>query len=248
MWTRVVGVSFGPSPGRKVRICALGSSCSSSCNEKEVGSVRDLSVLQEGDPFFEPDSVNQLENRDLASTLGQTCLSDISSSKRKARSGGDLRLSQQIGILLWLNRVGLISNRGEERLLFLQAKAPWGALEAGMQFAIRIDREKKLQLDLQHWMVLLNCFPPSKRLRQFRARRIGVGYSDKGTLPQLDASLRRSADRSAWVHREDLPLALQSLLNTSPNLVEGEWVDLPELVQFLRTGLAPEDLHLLLGH
>jgi len=210
--------------------------------------VRDLSVLEEDDPFFEPGSVSVLDNGDLAKKLRQTCLSDISSSKRKARRGGELRLSQQIGILLWMNRKELISNRGEERLLFLQAKAPWGALEAGMQFAIRLEAEKKLQIDLYHWMVLLNCFPPSKRLRQFRARRIGVGYSDKGTLPKLDASLRRSADRSAWVHREDLPEVLQSLLDTSPSLVEGEWVDLPELVQFLRTGLDPEDLHLLLDH
>jgi hypothetical protein len=210
--------------------------------------VRDLSELAEGDPFFEPDSVTNLNNRDLASKLGQTCLSDISSAKRLARRGGELRLSQQIGILLWMNRVGLLSTRGEERLLFLQAKAPWGALEAGMQFAIRIESEQKLQLDFRHWMVLLNCFPPSKRLRLFRARRIGVGYSDKGTLPQLDASLIRSANRSAWVHRQDLPEVLQSLLDTSPNLVEGEWVDLPELVQYLRTGLAPEDLHLLLDH
>jgi len=209
--------------------------------------VRDLSELQEGDPFFDPASVSQLDS-EIASKLGQTCLSDISSSKRLARRGGELRLSQQIGILLWMNRKDLLSTRGEERLLFLQSKAPWGAIEAGMHFAIRLEEESKLQSDLYHWMVLLNCFPPSRRLRIFRARRIGVGYSDKGTLPKLDATLRRSADSSAWVNREDLPESVQPLLDSSPDLVEGEWVDLPELIRSLQTGLAPEDLHLLLDH
>jgi len=213
---------------------------------KEVGEVRDLSELSDEDVFFDPDSVSRVSNASLAEKMGQTYLSRISDHRRKARKGGDLRLSQQIGLLLWMNRKDLLSTRGEERLLFLQSRAPWGALEAGMQFALRVDEEEKLQHDLFHWMVLLNCFPSSRRLRSFRARRIGIGYRDKGTLPSVSVGARRNADSAAWVHRDSLPESLGPLLDPASSLTEGEWVDLPELVQFLRTGLAPEDLRLLL--
>lgn len=209
--------------------------------------MRDLSVLSESDPFWDPDSVSRISGEQLARRMGQTSLSRLSYHKRQVRKSGPLRLSQQIGLLLWMNRLDLLSTRGEERLLFLQAKAPWGALDAGMQFALRIEAESKLQLDLYHWMVVLNCFPSSRRLRAYRARRIGVGYRDKGTLPSPSVSARRNAEEGAWVHREDLPVGLSAFPGLPPILSEGEWVDLPELTEYLRTSFTPEDLRLLLN-
>jgi len=209
--------------------------------------VRDLGVLSVTDPFWDPDSVAQLSNERLARKFGQTSLSRLAYHRRKVRQVGPLRLSQQVGVLLWLNRNDLLSTRGEERLLFLQSRAPWGALEAGMAFAQRLSVEEKLVDDLYHWMVVLNCFPSTKRLRTFRARRIGIGYRDKGTLPSSSASARKKAESEAWFHESSLPEALKSFPGLPPSIQEGEWVDLPELVAFLRTGLTPEDLRLLLN-
>jgi hypothetical protein len=215
---------------------------------KEVGSMRDLSLLTEDDLLWDPDLIQKLPNQALAKKMGQTYLSRISYHRARAGSVSEkLGLGQQIGILLWLNRVDLVSTRGEERLLFLQSKAPWGALEAGMKFAQRLECDFKLQLDFYHWMVVLNCYPSTKRLRSWRqTSRIGVGYRDKGTLPSLSARSVREADESAWVPRDLLSQKVMDLLDPSSDLVEGEWVDLPGLVQFLRTGLAPDDLRLLL--
>ena len=210
--------------------------------------MRDLSVLSEEDPFWDPDVVDLLPNEQLARKMRQTYLSRLPYHRAKAGPVSEkLSLSQQIGILLWLNRVDLLSQRGEERLLFLQSKAPWGALEAGMKLATRLEVDFKLQLDFYHWMVVLNCFPVTKRLRIWRANRIGIGYRDKGTLPSPSASAVRDADQNAWVRKDQLQEALQSIIDSADSdLVEGEWVDLPGLVRTLQSGLAPEDLRLLL--
>jgi len=208
--------------------------------------MRDLGILSVTDPFWDPDSVGLLSSEQIARKFGQTSLSRLAYHRRQVRKTGPLRLSQQIGCLLWLNRNDLLSTRGEERLLFLQSRAPWGALEAGMQFAQRLQVEEKLVLDLYHWLVNLNCFPSTRKLRTFRARRIGIGYRDKGTLPSSSATARKKADSESWVHESAVPEWLLSLVGSSPNVREGEWVDLPELVSELQTGLAPEDLRLLL--
>jgi len=210
--------------------------------------MRDLGVLSVQDPFWDPDSVGLLSNERIARKFGQTSLSRLAYHRRQVRKTGPLRLSQQIGVLLWLNRNDLLSTRGEERLLFLQSRAPWGAMEAGMAFAQRLSVEEKLVLDLYHWMVSLNCFPSTRKLRTFRARRIGIGYRDKGTLPSLSATARKKADSEAWIHESSLPELIQELLpGLPPTVREGEWVDLPELTSVLQSGLCPDDLRLLLG-
>ena len=209
--------------------------------------MRDLAELSEDDLFWDPDSVSALADETLVRKMGQTYLSRISYHRRQVRKAGPLKLSQQIGLLLWLNRKDLLSSKGEERLLFLQAKAPWGALDAGMKYALRLESEPKLRSDQYHWMVVLNCFPSTRRFRAFQARRMGIGYRDKGTLPSTSTGARRSAETDAWVHREHLPESVRNLLFLQPSLSEGEWVDLPELVLFLQQAWTPEDLHLLLG-
>jgi hypothetical protein len=88
--------------------------------------MRDLGILSVSDPFWDPDSVVQLSSEQVARKFGQTSLSRLAYHRRKVRGTPPLRLSQQLGILLWLNRNDLLSTRGEERLLFLQSKAPWG--------------------------------------------------------------------------------------------------------------------------
>lgn len=150
---------------------------------------------------------------------------------------GKLKLSQRIGILVWLNRNGLISLGGRERLLYLQAKASFEALEASLKFAQRLSREQKLVSDFKHQIRELNRRPQSKRFRQSEARRIGVGYRDKGTLPGHSSSARRAATEEAFVSSATIPRELVDLLQKIiPTCLteDGEWIDLSEISQDLR--------------
>lgn len=143
---------------------------------------------------------------------------------------GCLKLGQKIGLLLWLNRQGLLTLGGKERLLYLQAKCSFEALEAGLRFARRLSEEPKLQSDFQHQMRELNRRPQSKHFRQTSdSRRIGVGYRDKGILPEQSLAARRAATEEAFVPVDLIP---QDLLNVLKRYLptclteDGEWVDL----------------------
>lgn len=140
-----------------------------------------------------------------------------------------LRLSQKIGILIWLNREELITLGGRERLLYLQAKASYEALEAGLKFARRLSSEPKLRSDFRHQMRELNRRPQSKRFRQSEARRIGVGYRDKGMLPEVSLRARREAQTECYIPSHLVPkLLIDAIRLVHPNFLtaDGEWVDL----------------------
>lgn len=142
---------------------------------------------------------------------------------------GALRLSQKIGLLIWLNRQGLLTLGGKERLLYLQAKASFEALEAGLRFARRLTEEEKLQSDFMHQMRELNRRPQSKHFRQSEARRIGVGYRDKGMLPEQSLNARKAAQAESFVHVGDIPEGvIEVLKKVLPSCLteDGEWVDL----------------------
>jgi len=138
-----------------------------------------------------------------------------------------LKLSQKIGLLLYLNRLGRLSRGGQDRLLFLQSKAPLGAIEAGLKFCSRLLLEEKLQSDFKHQMVELNRPSQSKRFRRFQSRRIGVGYRDKGTLPEESELVRNSAQEKNFLFLSDLSPEIRELvIRQAPKSVEGEWLDL----------------------
>lgn len=160
-----------------------------------------------------------------------------------------LKLSQKIGLLLWLNREGLLSEGGSQRLLYLQAKASFEAIAAGLKFAERLTKEEKLRSDFRHQLVELNRRPQSKRFRRTEKRRIGVGYRDKGTLPEFDASARKSADIMDFVEINSFGLEVQDLIRSRYHpALEGEWVSLSDLAVLLsgRPGELKEMLSLLL--
>lgn len=142
---------------------------------------------------------------------------------------GMLKLGQKIGLLLWLNRQGWLSLGGKERLLYLQSKASFEALEAGLKFARRLSEEEKLQSDFRHQMRELNRRPQSKHFRQSDVRRIGVGYRDKGILPEQSLRARRAAWEEAFIPVDSVP---EDLLNVLKRYLpaclteDGEWVDL----------------------
>jgi len=143
-----------------------------------------------------------------------------------------LKLSQKVGLLLWLNREGLITLGGRERLLYLQAKASFEALEAGLRFARRLSLEEKLRSDFKHQMRELNRRPQSKHYRQSEARRIGVGYRDKGMLPENSSGARRRAWEESFVPSALVPqlvLGAIHLTNQAALTTDGEWVELSML-------------------
>jgi len=145
---------------------------------------------------------------------------------------GALKLSQKVGILLWLNREGLLSLGGRERLLYLQAKASFEALEAGLKFARRLSEERKLQSDFRHQMRELNRRPQSRHFRQTEARRIGVGYRDKGMLPEVSLRARRQAWEESFVPAGLVPTLVRNAIHlVHPHCLteDGEWVDLSML-------------------
>jgi len=145
---------------------------------------------------------------------------------------GALRLSQKIGLLVWLNRIGAISLGGKERLLYLQSKASFEALEAGLRFARRLTEEEKLQSDFKHQMRELNRRPQSKHFRRSEIRRIGVGYRDKGMLPEQSLRARRAAWEESFIPTESIPESLVQVLSKylpSCLIEDGEWVDLSEI-------------------
>jgi len=157
---------------------------------------------------------------------------------------GRLRLSQKIGLLIWLNREGLLTLGGKERLLYLQARASFEAIEAGLRFARRLTEEAKLQSDFQHQMRELNRRPQSKHFRQSQSRRIGVGYRDKGMLPEQSLRARRAAWEDSFIPTESIPRRLLEILRgylPTAFTEDEEWVDLSVL---LRTFGSKENLRL----
>jgi hypothetical protein len=140
-----------------------------------------------------------------------------------------LKLGQMIGLLLWLNRENLITLGGRERLMYLQAKASFEAMEAGLRFARRLTQEEKLRSDFRHQMRELNRRPQSKHFRQSEARRIGVGYRDKGMLPGSSSGARTAAQKDAYIPSHLVPQILREALRLvipACLTADEEWVDL----------------------
>jgi len=144
-----------------------------------------------------------------------------------------LKLSQKIGLLMWMNRNDLLSRGGEQRLLYIQKKASIEAISAGLRFAERLLIEKKLISDFYPHMVELNRRPQSSHYRKTEKSRIGVGYRDKGTLPDKSSQGRTLAQKESWILLSDLPENLQLIIQSQvPQLIEGEWLNLGEISDY----------------
>lgn len=160
-----------------------------------------------------------------------------------------LKLSQHIGLLMFMSRIGVLSPGGQERLFYLQSRAPFSAIEAGLRFAQRLLKDEKLQSDLKHQMFELNRRPQSKRFRRYEVSRIGVGYRDKGTLPEISSLARRRAEEENFVLLADLPIEIVTMVaRLFPTTMEGEWLDVGELDTLMKIDdLSPSDRRFLLS-
>jgi len=144
------------------------------------------------------------------------------------RKAGRLRLSQQVGLLLWLNDHNLLDEfGGARRLLRLQRKASYEALVAALKFRELLHSTPKRQRDFFHHAVDLNSYLPGHDdYHRPNKRRIGVGYRDKGSLPESSSRARRDAESSVWFLVEDVGV---ELADGFPR--EGDWVDLAEILR-----------------
>jgi hypothetical protein len=163
---------------------------------------------------------------------------DRSRSKRDSkRLVKQLKLSQRIGLLLYMNRVEVkeISTGGKERLLYLQERAPLGALLAGLEFCSRLLDDKTLSPHFIHEMNELNRRPQSRRFRLREKTRIGVGYRDKGTLHRETDLGRSEAHDQNWIYLRNLSSDLiEMIYYVYPSSMEGEWLDWEELDQSMK--------------
>jgi hypothetical protein len=165
-------------------------------------------------------SIPQLEE------MRQTFPSRLAYHQHVSLKAGRLPLSKEIGLLLWLSSRDLLNTwGGERRLVLLQRKASFEALVAAIAFQRRLNTDSKLQLDLYHHAVVLNSHLPEKEFRRREQRRIGIGYRDKGTLPNFSSRARKSAESFGWYRVEDVG---RELADGFP--IEGEWVDLSSIL------------------
>lgn len=191
--------------------------------KKEVNSTR-TSLMVRVQPNHEmradapvPGSLNQKRNKDRSLLA-------------------ELKQSQKIGLLLWLNRMELISQSGSEKLILLQRVHSVECLEAAISFLSRLENEKKLQSDFKPHMEVINRLPLSRRGKQalFQSSRIGIGYRDKGTLLTIQEKARKRTNEEAFVSLTSLPPILTQFVEfwCPSSVVDGEWIDLGEVREF----------------
>jgi hypothetical protein len=95
-------------------------------------------------------------------------------------------------------------------------------------------------------MVELNRRPQSRRFRISEKRRIGVGYRDKGTLPDIQSKLRNQTQEEAFIFLPDLPEKFREMLySLMPSSIEGDWVDLEEVGRLISTNFNSDRSSLL---
>jgi len=155
-----------------------------------------------------------------------------------------LKLSQKIGLLLFLHQSEILTPGGQERLLYLQAKAPLEAMEAALKFTQKLQESRKMQSDFKHQMIELNRRPQSKHFRQIHLRRIGVGYRDRGNLPERDSFAQARAQEEAFIFLDDLPSHMRKFFhrNFQSLLTEdGVWLDLSLLTFELSKSLKKKE-------
>lgn len=160
-----------------------------------------------------------------------------------------MKLSQKIGFLLFLHRSEIITEAGLQNLNFLQQKASLEAVVAGVRFCERLALDEKLLSDFWRSIEILNFRFKSPRFRKFEARRIGIGYRDKGNLPSESSRGIKKADEEALVFLSDIsPVLAQKVIELFPACLtdDGEWLDLSHLIR-ISSDLREENIRLLLS-
>lgn len=137
------------------------------------------------------------------------------------------KLSGKIAILLYLHRRGDLPQKSQEVFLDLLSKAPLSALEQVPEKCSRLEEDDRyyssLILEIRYALTLRRA--PAPKLPE--ARRIAVGYRDKGTCPDNSSKAQRKAVEESWIDLRDTHLVLAGFLQDEfPQAVEGHLFDL----------------------
>lgn len=150
----------------------------------------------------------------------------------------ELKLSQKIGLLLFLVKCGARSKTNVTlRLQFLQEHASVEAIQAGMKFAEKLRITPKLRKDFKHCMFYYLATTPRTLEWHKRPKQRIRGYRDKGTLPDQSQRGRAKANEEGWFDMRGLEkqTVRQFLEEQLPaELIEGDFLDLPGAVEFLQ--------------
>lgn len=157
----------------------------------------------------------------------------------------ELKRSQKVGILVWLESIGCLTIGGRARLLQLQEGSSVEALQAAEKFYLRLSESEKLQKDFSHMARELNRRPRSATFRRAEKRRIGVGYRDKGTLPSSSSRGIRLANEASWVPTGEIPdFTMSAIQSIAPFVLsdDGDHLDSGQLSQYLKPVWATPEL------
>jgi hypothetical protein len=143
-------------------------------------------------------------------------------AERAARpAGAPLSLSKQVGLLLKVNAMHGLTTWQYRRLQSLTKQLNPEGLIAAKNFAERLRPE--VFRSLQPWVIWLSR--PRRGPAEYHKpekRRIGVGYTDKGTLPAPSTRERKDAIKLAWLFGEDFPGGWWLGLGMLPLYLRGE--------------------------
>jgi len=147
-------------------------------------------------------------------------------------SGAPLRLSRQVGLLLRYAEIFGLSEWQRRHLTKQTAKLdPQGVL-AAVNYVDYLRSHPETYQSLRPWLVYLSRpLMGPKEVRLKPKRYIGIGYTDKGSVPDPSRSARVEANYFAWIHEPSLPDGWWKQYGMIPlyALREGEWVLFPQL-------------------
>lgn len=146
-----------------------------------------------------------------------------------------LKVSQKVGILLYLLEMNPHHENLCLRMAHLQSIASLEAILSGVRFRDRLKNDKKFAQDNKHnFFYFISNFFSKRKWRKPRMARIR-GYRDKGTLPDQNLRSRRKAQKEAYM--SILPFEEKTVEFLKENLpdsaFEGDQIDLTVAREFL---------------
>jgi len=147
----------------------------------------------------------------------------------------NLKISQKIGIVLFLLEMNPHHENLCLRLAHLQSIASLEAILSGVRFRDRLKNDEKFVSDNRHnFFYFLSKFFSRRDWRKPRLTRIR-GYRDKGTLPDQNLRSRRKAQKESYM--SILPFDEKTVEFLKENLpssaFEGDQIDLTVAREFL---------------
>lgn len=181
----------------------------------------------------ESKDLSSVDNRVLSPLEKRTKPKPVVETRAQAAQkpkGAPLRLSRQVGLLL---RTSEINNLTVWQTRWLQSITscldPQGILAAS-NYAVYLKDHKETYQSLHPWLEYLSR--PRKGPKEIHLkpkRSMGVGYNDKGSVPDPSSRARNEANYFAWIYEADLPESWWREYGMIPLYAfrVGNWVHIP---------------------